>query len=223
MLVYVMLVVSCVVAYLLCGVPSAYIVGKKLAHVDVRTVGSGNVGSTNVVRAAGPKAGALTLVCDILKAVVSMAVGYALMGVVGTGEGLARVAPGGDLDWTMALVFLFCIVGHVFTPYLHFKGGKGIAVGFGAAVVLMPLAGVSLWVPFLVFAVATRYVSLGSVAAAVSLPLLAWLFYRPSVAFLVIVSVVALLVIWAHRANIVKLANGTERKFSFKKDKEGQQ
>lgn len=219
MLVYVMLAVSCVAAYLLCGIPSAYIVGEKLANVDVRTVGSGNVGSTNVVRAAGAKAGALTLVCDILKAAVSMLLGYLLVGFVGTGAGFDLVAPGGVLDWTMALVYLCCILGHVFTPYLHFKGGKGIAVGFGAAVVLMPLAGFALWVPFLLFAVATRYVSLGSIAAAVSLPFLAWAIYRPSVAFLIIVAVVALFVIWAHRSNIVKLANGTERKFSFKKSK----
>ena len=212
----VMLAVSCLIAYLVCGIPSAYLVGRHLAGVDVRTVGSGNVGSTNVVRAAGPKLGVLTLVCDIAKAALSVGIGYLLLGFV-AGLGLARVAPGGDLDWTMALVYLCCVLGHMFTPYLRFKGGKGIAVGFGGAVVLAPLAGLSLWMPFLIFAVATRYVSLGSITAAISLPFLMALFYHPSAAFLAIAACVSLSVVVAHRSNIKKLLAGTESKFAFKK------
>lgn len=208
-----MCALACVLAYLICGFPSAYVVGKKMAHIDVRTVGSGNVGSTNVTRAAGAKAGVLTLLLDVMKAVVGVLLGWLLVGVVGAGD-LSLVAPGGAYDWTMALVYLCCILGHVFTPYLHFKGGKGIAVGFGAAVALMPLVGLSLWVPFLLFALTTRYVSLGSIAAAVSLPFLTWFIAGPTVAFLVIIAFVALLVVWAHRANIAKLLRGEERKFS---------
>lgn len=208
-----MCALACVLAYLICGFPSAYVVGKRMAHIDVRTVGSGNVGSTNVTRAAGAKAGVLTLLLDVMKAVVSVLLGWLLVGIVGAGD-LALVTPGGACDWTMALVYLCCILGHVFTPYLHFKGGKGIAVGFGAAVALMPLVGLSLWFPFLLFALTTRYVSLGSIAAAVSLPFLTWFIAGPTVAFLVIIALVALLVVWAHRANIAKLVRGEERKFS---------
>ena len=218
MLVYLMCALSCVIAYLVCGIPSAYIVTRRMAHIDVRDVGSGNVGSTNAVRAAGPKAGVLTLVLDILKAALSMLVGLVLIGFVGTGGGFAAVAPGGAFDWAAALVYLFCICGHVFTPYLHFKGGKGIAVGFGGAVVLMPLGGLALWLPFLLFAVTTRYVSLGSVVAALSLPVWAVVLYRPSVAFVCILCVVAAIVIFSHRSNIAKLVKGTERRFSFKKE-----
>ena len=216
LLAYVMCALACVVAYLACGFPSAYVIGERMGHLDVRTVGSGNVGTTNIARSVGKRAAALTLLLDVLKAVVGIFVGYALIGLIGCGD-LGAVRPGGRLDWAMALVYACCILGHVFTPYLHFKGGKGIAVGFGGALALMWPVGLSLLVPFLVFAVLTRYVSLGSILAAVCLPVLAWLIERPSPAFLVILCVVALLVIWSHRANIVRLAHGQEKRFAFKK------
>lgn len=216
MLAYLMCALSCVLAYLICGFPSAYVIGERMAHLDVRTVGSGNVGTTNIARSVGKKAAALTLLLDVLKAVLAVFVGYGLIGLVGCGD-LAAVRPGGRLDWAMALVYASCILGHVFTPYLHFKGGKGIAVGFGGALALMWPVGLLLLVPFLVFAVLTRYVSLGSILAAVALPFLAWAVERPSAAFLVVIVCVALLVIWSHRANIVRLAHGQEKRFAFKK------
>ena len=218
MLVYVMCALSCVAAYFLGGIPSAYLIGRAVGHVDIRTLGSGNVGSTNAARTIGAKAGILTLVCDIMKAVVAVLLGRVLVGLVGAGS-LDATAPGGAYDWCAALVYLFAIVGHMFTPFLHFHGGKGIASGFGGSVVLMPWAGLSLWVPFLLFAVTTRYVSLGSIAGAVSLPILANVFYHPSVAFTAIVCLVAALVIWGHRSNIKKLAHGQESKFSVKRAK----
>jgi len=216
MLVYVLCAASCVLAYLLCGFPTAYVLGKALGKVDVRTVGSGNVGSTNVTRAAGAKAGALTLLIDILKAVASVLLAFTIMGFAVPAEDLR---PGGAFDWCMALVYLFCVLGHMFTPYLSFKGGKGIAVGFGGAVTFMPPVGLSLWVPFLAFALPSKFVSLGSVAAAASLPFLAALFYDPSAACLAVIACVAALVIWAHRSNIKKLAGGRESKFSIKSKK----
>lgn len=219
MMLYLLCAAACCIAYFVCGIPTAYVLGRAMGHVDVRTVGSGNVGSTNIARSVGAKAGVLTLLLDVLKSALSVGIGYGLIGCIGTGHGIAEVAPGGAYDWTMALVYLFCIVGHIFTPYLKFKGGKGIAVGFGGALVLMPWAGLGLLVPFLIFAVTTRYVSLGSIAAALSLPFLAAWIYRPSVAFLVIITLVALIVVWAHRLNIVKLVQGHESKFAFKSSK----
>ena len=216
MLVYVMCALACVIAYVLGGIPSAYLIGKAFGNVDIRTQGSGNVGSTNVARTLGAKAGILTLVSDILKAVVAVLIGKLLIGVVGAGA-IETTAPGGVYDWCAALVYLAVILGHMFTPFLHFHGGKGIASGFGGAVVLMPWAGLSLWGPFLIFAVSTRYVSLGSIAGALSLPIFANLFYQPSVAFTVIVCIVSAFVIWGHRSNIKKLAHGQESKFSVKK------
>lgn len=218
MLVYVMCALACVIAYVLGGIPSAYLIGKAFGNVDIRTQGSGNVGSTNVARTLGAKAGILTLVSDILKAVIAVLIGKLLIGVVGAGS-IETTAPGGVYDWCAALVYLAVILGHMFTPFLHFHGGKGIASGFGGAVVLMPWAGLSLWGPFLIFAVSTRYVSLGSIAGALSLPIFANLFYQPSVAFTVIVCIVSALVICGHRSNIKKLAHGQESKFSVKKSK----
>lgn len=216
-----MCALACAVAYLVCGFPSAYVVGEKLAHVDVRSVGSGNVGSTNVTRAAGPKAGLLTLALDIAKALLSMLAAWLLVGFAGARGDLALVAPGGAADYTLALVYLSCILGHVFTPYLHFKGGKGIAVGFGGALGFMPPVAFGLWAPFLLFALTTRYVSLGSVAAAVSLPFLAALLVHPTGPFLAVLVCVSAVVVWAHRGNIVKLARGQERKFSLKRGSDG--
>ena len=218
MLVYVLCAASCIVAYLLCGFPTAYVLGKALGKVDVRTVGSGNVGSTNVTRAAGAKAGALTLLIDILKAAVSVLLAFAIMGASVEHEALR---PGGAFDWCMALVYLCCVLGHMFTPYLSFKGGKGIAVGFGGAVTFMPLVGLSLWVPFLAFALPSKFVSLGSIAAAASLPFLAALLYDPTAPCLAIVACVAVLVVWAHRSNIKKLLEGRESAFSIKSKKTG--
>lgn len=206
---------SCLVAYLMCGIPSALLIGKAVGGVDVRKVGSGNVGSTNVTRAAGTGAGVLTLVCDVAKALVSVLIGYLLVGKVGLGS-FDAVFPGQRYDWAMALVYLFCLVGHIFTPYLKFKGGKGIAVGLGGAVALYPIAGVSLFIPFLLFAVATRFVSLGSIAAAISMPFLVYFLYHPTVPCMVVVALVGALAVFAHRSNIVKLVKGTESKFSFK-------
>lgn len=217
MLIYILCALSCLIAYFVCGFPTAYVLGKALGNVDVRTVGSGNVGSTNVTRAAGAKAGILTLLIDIAKAAVSVLIGLFVMGFAV--EDPAQLRPGGTFDWCTALVYASCVLGHMFTPYLSFKGGKGIAVGFGGAVAFMPLVGLSLWVPFLIFAVSTRFVSLGSVAAAISLPFLAAFLYRPSAAFVLVIGFVALLVVWAHRSNIKKLLEGRESRFSIKKSK----
>lgn len=218
MLVYAMCALSCVIAYFICGIPSAYVIGRTVYHVDIRTLGSGNVGSTNAARTLGAKAGILTLVCDILKAALAVLAGKALIGCVGCGS-FAATAPGAAFDWCAALVYLSAILGHVFTPFLKFHGGKGIACGFGGAVVLMPWAGLCLWGPFLLFSLLTRRVSPGSLAGAVSLPILANVFYSPSMPFSVFVGLTALLVIWSHRSNILKLIRGQEPAFSVKKSR----
>ena len=141
---------------------------------------------------------------------------------------LAALVFGGDaasLDHTtvfgasLSLVYMGCILGHVFSPFLGFHGGKGIAVGFGAALGLWWPVALGLLAVFLVFAVPSRYVSLGSVCAAASLPIQCALWGFPLISVAPIV-VVALVVIWAHRSNIRKLARGEERRFAFHKDGE---
>jgi glycerol-3-phosphate acyltransferase PlsY len=121
----------------------------------------------------------------------------------------------------MGVVYAAAILGHVFSPYLHFHGGKGIAVGFGAALGFMWPVSLGLLVVFVVFAVPTRYVSLGSIAAAISLPILGWAIYHPSNVFVILLGIVAAVVVWAHRANIGKLMRGEEKRFSFHKTSDG--
>ena len=113
--------------------------------------------------------------------------------------------------------FLFCILGHVFTPYLRFHGGKGIAVGFGAALGLYWPIGVGLLALFLLLVIPTRYVSLGSVAAAASLPVWCAVFGFPAIS-IVPVAIAAVVVVWSHRENVQRLVHGDERRFAFHKN-----
>lgn len=203
-------------AYLVCGIPFGLVIALAMGHVDVREVGSGNIGTTNVARSVGKGAAAATLLLDLGKGLVWMLVAR---------YGIAALALGGDvaaLDHTTAFgvslscVFLGCILGHVFTPYLRFHGGKGIAVGFGAALGLYWPIGVGLLALFLVLAIPTRYVSLGSVAAAASLPVWCVIFGFPT-ASVVPVVLAAIVVIWSHRENVRRLMRGEERRFAFHK------
>ncbi|WP_417576631.1 glycerol-3-phosphate acyltransferase [Paratractidigestivibacter sp.] len=206
-------------AYAVCGVPFGLYIAQALGHVDVRQTGSGNIGTTNVARSVGKKAAALTLLCDLGKGLVWMLFSRFMLSLIVFGQ--AGFAP--ELGYAtqpgiaMSVIYLGCVFGHVFSPYLDFHGGKGIAVGFGAALGLWWPVALGLLVVFIAFAVPTRYVSLGSVAAAVSLPIQCalWGFPLESV---VTIAVVAAVVVWAHRANIRKLVAGEERKFAFHKE-----
>ena len=201
-------------AYLVCGIPFGLILAIAMGHVDVRTVGSGNIGTTNVARSVGKGAGAATLLLDLSKGLVWMLVSR---------WAIASLALGGDvsaLDHTtvfgtsLTLVFLACICGHVFSPYLRFHGGTGIAVGFGAALGLYWPIGLGVLAIFLVLVIPTRYVSLGSVFAAASLPVWCAVFGFPAIS-VAPVAVAAIGVVWSHRANIRRLVSPGGGRFSF--------
>ena len=197
-------------AYAVCGIPFGLIIARSLGHVDVRSTGSGNIGTTNVARSVGKLAAGLTLLWMMLSR-------FMLSLIVFGHHGFAP-----ELDFaseagiSMSVIYLFCVFGHVFSPYLDFHGGKGIAVGFGAALGLWWPVALGLLVVFVLFAVPSRYVSLGSVCAAISLPIqcFAWGFAPVSGG---LVAAVALVVVWAHRSNVKKLIAGEERKFAFHK------
>lgn len=203
-------------AYLVCGIPFGLIIAIAMGHVDVRQVGSGNIGTTNVARSVGKGAAAATLLCDL---------GKGLLWMIVARYGIAALALGGDvaaLDHTttfgvaLSVVFLGCICGHIFSPYLRFHGGKGIAVGFGAALGLYWPIGLGVLAVFVVLAVPSRYVSLGSIFAAASLPVWCAVLGFPP-ASIAPVAVAALVVIWSHRENVMRLVHGEERRFSFHK------
>ena len=201
-----------VFSFAICGIPFGLIISERQG-VDVRQHGSGNIGMTNVARTLGGKAAGITFACDVGKGVVCALVSRILLGlVVPVGSTLAPTDPAFA---AMTLVYACCVLGHVFSPYLNFKGGKGISVGFGAVLNMYWPVGAILMAVFLLLALPTRFISLGSVAAALSLPiqcLFLWHFTPWACLPMLIVTCV---VVWAHRGNIVKLVRGEESRFTI--------
>jgi glycerol-3-phosphate acyltransferase PlsY len=183
-------------AYLLGSLPFSYLVARLFGVQDVRTVGSGNVGATNVMRSAGWTAGALALVLDASKGAAAAL--------------CARSLYPADPPLP-ALAALGAVVGHLYPVWLGFRGGKGVATGAGAFLPLAPLATGASCLVFLGVAAATRYVSLGSVAGAATLAGLAFVTGVPSVTAGA-TACVAALVIWKHRGNLARIAAGSERR-----------
>lgn len=182
-----------IVAYLLGSVPFSYLVAKRWGVEDVRKVGSGNVGATNVLRSAGRVAGSVAFGLDFLKGC-----GASLIGL--------RVAPAGPLP---ALAAAAAVLGHMYPVWLSFKGGKGVATGAGAFLPLAPLATGAALLTFAITLAATRYVSVGSIAGTTALAALAFLRGAPpGVAWAA--TGVGLLIVWKHRGNIGRLMKGTE-------------
>lgn len=205
-------ILCCCLAYLLCGIPFGLLIAH-LRGVDVRKVGSGNIGTTNVARSVGVVASGLTLLLDAGKGFVSMELARRLIPWMAERE--FKVF---DLSQTagvaITIVYVACVCGHIFSPYLGFKGGKGIAVGFGAALGLDWHIALGVLVVFILVVVPSRYVSLASCSAALSLPFFALIFGAAPVS-LIPFAFVSALVIWAHRSNIKKLLNNEEKQFSF--------
>ena len=188
-------------AYLVGSIPFGYLVGR-MRGVDVRTVGSKNIGATNVFRTVGKKWGLLAFACDVLK------------GLLPT---LAARLFASDPSWLPLAVGVMCVVGHMLTPYMKFKGGKGVATAFGMLIGLAPaLVGTAFALFALVFAV-SHYISLGSISAAAFLMVAVWFpilgteGYR-NLPQCILVTLIAAFVIYKHRANIGRLLSGTESK-----------
>lgn len=182
----------------------AVIVSKYILRDDVRNHGSGNAGLTNFYRTFG---GPLTLVvisCDVLKAIAAILLGIRLMGGIFTPE-LAKYWAG-----------LWCLLGHMFPCMFHFKGGKGILSGGTIAIMLDWRIALVVWGGFLVLAVLTKYVSLGSCWAGASFPFATWFVYHDTI-LLILSIVIGGLILYMHRANIHRLLTGTENKFSLHK------
>lgn len=197
-------------SYLIGAIPFAYIVTKLFMGVDIRTVGSKNVGFSNVYRIAGPGPGVLVLIGDIGKGVAAV--------------WLARRM--GGADWILVLAGLLAVIGHSWTVFLSFHGGKGVATACGVLFSLMPYTGLVCLAVFIVGVAFSRMISLGSIAAAGSLPfaylalsLLQEQTVRP--AFLTFCLITSSLVVLRHRGNIARILTGTENKFDFKPERGG--
>ena len=195
-----------VVAYLLGSVPFGLLVGGVLGGRDVRKAGSGNIGATNVSRVAGPFAGILTLLLDAAKGSVAV---------------LAAARLTEDSAVWIIVAGICALLGHCYPLWLHFKGGKGVATAAGVFLVLCPLALLSALAVFILVVAFWRFVSLGSLAAAAAIPLLMYFLWAPHHAPPLVVTFgslgISALVIYKHDANMQRLVEGTEAKFSFRK------
>jgi glycerol-3-phosphate acyltransferase PlsY len=204
-------VFTAIVAYLLGSIPTGFLVAK--AHgVDIRTAGSGNIGATNVFRIVGKPAGIMVLVIDGLK-------GYAACAWLPdlVMRYMAEKYGSGELNQNFNDVLritggISAILGHNYTCWLKFKGGKGIATSAGVLAALVPLAFVIILCMWIVVFALSRYVSLASIAAALALPFAAY-FTGNSVTIVAVTALMAALAVYKHRANIQRLMNGTESRF----------
>lgn len=195
-------------AYLLGAIPNGYLVGRARG-VDIRTVGSGNIGATNVFRCIGKGWGIFTFVLDALKGFVPAFLFPKILAWGGASPvGHAAVVP--------ALAFMIlAIAGHNWPVYLGFKGGKGVATSAGALLGVAPAAmgvGFAAWA---ILFVATRYVSVASIGAAVAVAAGGWWLYRPDGVLPAVLTVLCLLIVLRHKANMARLAAGTENRISF--------
>lgn len=206
-----------VVAYMLGSIPFGYLIVRASQGADVRETGSGGTGATNVSRRAGKVAGVITLVLDALKGAAAVLIALWAIGLL-SNEAHAG-SPIRNAYWWVAAAAVATIVGHVFPVWLGFRGGKGVATGVGVFLVLAPVAVAVAGVIFILVVVSTRYVSLGSILAAATIPVFVLAqdeYLRPVtglVPLIVATSISALLIIFAHRGNIRRLIEGTESKF----------
>jgi glycerol-3-phosphate acyltransferase PlsY len=198
-----LVVVLVVFGYLLGAVPFGVVVSKAMGVPDPRTVGSKNVGFTNVLRVSGKKAGILTLIGDMGKGWV---MGFAAMHLL-------------QDEWAVLLVALAPFLGHLFSPFLGFTGGKGVATALGSVLGVAPLIGLILLLTWLGAVALWRYSSGGALTAFVLFPLIAAL-VRPTVGFVLFSIVVSGLIVMKHKGNVERLWNGTESKIGEKRAQE---
>lgn len=188
-----------VCSYFIGSIPFSYLIPRWVGKIDIRRYGSGNTGTTNVVRTLGMKVGILAFLGDFLKGVIP-----ALIGLIWLGE-LGGIVGGG-----------LAVIGHCHPVWLKFKGGKGVATSAGILLVLFPDILVVLIVLQVLIIAFTRYMSLASISSAVLLPIFAIIFSKSTL--LIYFSIIlAIYVIFRHRSNLVRLINGTEAKLNFKK------
>lgn len=205
-------IIVAIIAYAIGSINFSVIISKKMAGFDVREKGSGNAGTTNMLRSVGKKAAAITLLCDILKGVISILI--ALL--------VGNIAKNVDKAVLVQIAGILVVVGHTFPIFFEFKGGKGVATSLGVIMMINWQIGLIC----LVFAIAimafSKMVSMGSVGAAILFPILTlfintnFIVQESGMKYFVFSVILAAMVIFNHRANIKRIANGTENKLSFK-------
>lgn len=196
-----------IISYLLGSVNFSIILSRKIENKDIRESGSGNAGSTNMLRTYGKGIAVATMVGDMLKVAVAIGIAHLIFGneIYNKNEILIKSFAG-----------FFCVLGHIFPLFFKFKGGKGVATAGGMVLLIDWRIGLILLAIFLITVAVTRWVSLGSIIMAVMYPVLTYFFYK-DFTLTVIAVVFAVIIIYKHKSNIKKIANGTENKLSFDK------
>lgn len=196
-------IVTFALAYLIGAIPFGFIFYWLYEKKDIRRVGSGNIGATNVTRSLGILKGILVLLLDMLKGVIAVYLAQWMLQ---------------DIRW-ISIAGLIAISGHMFPIYLGFRGGKGVATWIGVFLILAPHGLILSLVLFFIAVLLTRYISLGSITAAISLPFIL-LILDAELALVLTAIISALLIVLKHRENISKILTGIENKFTFHKNKE---
>lgn len=209
-------IIMVIIAYLIGSVNFSIILSKKMAGFDVREKGSGNAGTTNMLRSVGKKAAVITLICDILKGVVSI-----LIAII-----IGNIAKDLDRELLVQIAGIAVVVGHTFPVFYGFKGGKGVATSLGVILISNWQIGLICLVFALVLMALTRMVSLGSCGAAVLFPVLTLFINehytvltdgRNGNVYFIYSVILAVIVLYNHRSNIKRIMDGTENKLSFSK------
>ena len=204
-------IIVAIIAYLIGSVNFSILISKKMAGFDVREKGSGNAGTTNMLRSVGKKAAAITLICDILKGVVS--IGIAII--------VGNIVKNLDRELLLQIAGIAVVIGHTFPIFFGFKGGKGVATSLGVLLMSNWQIGLICLVFALVLMVLTRMVSLGSCGAAVLFPVLTLFINqhytvltegKSGRVYFVYSVILAIIVLYNHRSNIKRILNGTENK-----------
>lgn len=206
-------IIIAIIAYLIGSINFSVIISKKVAGFDVREKGSGNAGSTNMLRSVGKGPAALTLLCDVLKGVVSIGIAIALGNIIG-----------GEIDKALLVQIagIAVVLGHTFPIFYKFKGGKGVATSLGVLILTNWQIGLICLVFALLLMALTRIVSLGSILAAILYPVLT-IFINDNYivsegsSYIIYSIILAVIILYNHRTNIQRLLNGKENKISFSK------
>lgn len=205
-------IIIAIIAYAIGSINFSVILSKKIAGFDVREKGSGNAGSTNMLRAVGKKAAILTLVCDILKGVVSILIAF----LVG------KIVKDVDRALLVQIAGILVVVGHTFPIFFEFKGGKGVATSLGVLLMVNWKIGFICLTFALVIIIASKMVSMGSIGAAILFPVLTifinehYIVSASGLKYFIFSLILAIFVIFNHRENVKRILNGTENKLSFK-------
>ena len=198
------LIIACVLSYVIGSIPNGLILGKAVWGVDLREHGSKNIGATNAWRTIGKPAGISIFVLDMLK------------GFLGAGLGIFYAGGLPDNPEYGVICGILAVVGHSWSLFLKFKGGKSVSTGLGVLIMLMPVVAAIVFLVWLAIVFVTRYVSLGSIVGAAMVPVLAFIFDMPMV-YIGFGTLAAIFIIYRHKSNIERLLNGTESKIKAAK------